>query len=89
MLTKLKHWWQRSFGYVYVTDRNWITYRFRCRFGRIALVWGDAPFVCELSEDGTIIITDKACAGYGKPYPHWTWDYTPPLAIVRRGGYWK
>lgn len=99
--TRLRHWWQRNFGYVYLT-KHWAGdlfpsehYRFAARFGKVALVWttafGDVPFICRLDESThTILIDGKVYPGYGKPWAGWTWSYEAPKnGDVKRGGYWR
>lgn len=91
---KLKHWWQRNFGHVYLwcgeNGKPW--YRFRARRGRVALVWtlifGDSGFICRLNRDGSVIIDDDYYAGYGKQYGSWVWDYEPKGECAGKGGFW-
>ena len=41
--TRLTHWWQRNFGYVYLTETRWNgerrCFRFKARLGRVAFDW--------------------------------------------------
>lgn len=39
MLEKLRRYWQRNFGYVFVTDDRGGKWRFKARRGKIALAW--------------------------------------------------
>ena len=89
----VKHWYQRNFGHVYLTQTKWngqtVCWRFRARFGRIALCWWATPFVCRLSPNGDIInITDKCMRGYGNPFPGWKWSYEPTTENAMNGGAW-
>lgn len=91
---RIKHWWQRNFGHVYLwsgSERDpW--YRFRARRGRVALVWStifeDIGFVCRLREDGAVVIDDDYYAGYGKQYGSWVWAYGPKGECAGKGGFW-
>lgn len=98
MVTNLRHWWQRNFGYVYLTEDtdagSW--YRFKAKKGKVAFVWntlrGAIPFVCGLSADGKVInCHDKKMSGYGKQYGKWCWTYLDGIdnLDIPKGGYWK
>lgn len=98
MLTKLKHWWQRNFGWVYLTapwaHDGGYCYAIRCRFGYISLGWERDRYelgtICKLTSGGNIVITDKKCVHQGRFYNGWRWSYkpTPDVRIVD-GGYWR
>lgn len=91
---RLKHWWQRNFGHVWATrggsDDGW--YKFRARFGKIALVWttfyGDLSFICFISSDHKVRIAGKEYPGYGQQYGWWHWDYEPHGKVLGKGGNW-
>lgn len=97
--TRLRHWWQRNFGYVYLKDMNVLgdgrQYLFRARHGRVALVWriitGDyIEFICRLAKNGEVQNAhDSSMRGYGKQYGGWVWQYEPfqPGRAIK-GGAW-
>ena len=87
-LIKRRHWWQRNFGHIYASANGNDWYRFRARFGCIALVWIFTPFIVRLADDRRLIITDEDLSGYGKPYGGWQWDYEPHGRFVCDGGAW-
>ena len=98
LFLRLQHCYQRNFGRVYVSrglsdEDGW--YSFRCRFGKIALVWtncfGDIPFVCGLRKDGAVIILGKEYPGYLQTYGSWKWKYdlTENGKYLGKGGYWR
>lgn len=93
LLTTVKHWYQRNFGHVYLTQTKLggqtECWRFRARFGRVALCWWATPFVCRLSPNGDIINIDcEWMRGYGEPYPGWKWSYEPTTNDIKNGGAW-
>ncbi len=78
MWTSLKHWWQRNFGYVFLTDgsKEGAWYRFRAKRGKVAFGWlMGTPFICRLAKDGTVRIIDKSLMGCGQEYGEWGWAY--------------
>lgn len=97
LFLRLRHWWQRNFGRVYasggLSNDGW--YSFRCRFGKIALVWttffGDIAFICGLRKDGAVIILGKEYPGYLQPYGSWKWSYDLPegAKYLGKGGFWR
>ncbi len=93
--TRLRHWWQRNFGHVYLTETRYDgsggrqCYRFKARFGRVNLCWWTGPFICRLAEDGKIVNSfGESMSGFGHPYPGWTWSYEPTTGDVKEGGAW-
>lgn len=73
MLEKLRRYWQRNFGYVFVTDDRGGKWRFKARRGKIALVWwATGAWVCSLDLKDHLVMTP-----HGKPWPGWTWSYEP------------
>lgn len=94
MLTKLRRWWQRNFGCVYLSRDGIGWYKFRSRFGRVAFVWntllGEIPFLCELDEETYLVLNrhDETMSGYGRPYGTWQWSYTPYGPVIGKGGFW-
>lgn len=89
-IVKLRHWWQRNFGHVYASANGSDWYRFRARFGRIALAWSlGTPFIVRLADDRRLIIANEDLFGYGKPYGPWQWDYEPHGCSVGDGGAWQ
>lgn len=86
-IVKLRHWWQRNLGHVYASANGSDWYRFRARFGYIALVWSlGTSFIVRLADDRKLIIADEDLAGYGKPYGGWQWDYEPHGRVICDGG---
>ena len=92
---KLKHWWQRNFGHVYLTTHNWKgelrCFRFKAWFGKVNLVWiCGGGLVCKLSPTGgdNINIHNKDMLGYGKPFGDWKWSYVPTTDNPQEGGQW-
>lgn len=88
-MIKFCHWWQRNFGRIYASANGKDWYQFRARFGQIALVWGESPFIVRLDPSHRLIILDKWLSGYGKPYGGWKWDYKPHGRLVGHGGFWR
>lgn len=93
LLVTVRHWYQRNFGHVYLTQTKLggqtECWRFRARFGRIALCWWATPFVCRLSPNGDIInIACEWMRGYGKPFLGWRWSYEPTSNDIKNGGAW-
>ena len=88
-LIKLRHWWQRNFGYVYASANGKDWHRFYTWFGYITLKWLlGTPFIVRLADDHRLIIADEDLSGYGKPYGGWRWDYEPHGGFVDDGGEW-
>ena len=98
MLTKLRHWWQRNFGHVYLKDTsvlgNGCQYLFRAKWGKVAMVWDGfgytIPFICRLAENGEVQnVYNKTMSGYGKQYGGWRWSYEPfKPGEAYKGGAW-
>lgn len=99
MLIKLRHWWQRNYGHVYLKDTsvlgNGIQYLFRARRGKVAFVWHiitgeNIAFICRLSPNGEVNnIHSEAMSGYGKQYGGWRWSYEPfQPGEADKGGAW-
>ena len=86
---------KRNFGHVYLCDKfkPGVLYRFRARWGKVALTWGESPFVCRLAKNGELIIDEKRLRGYRKPYWGWRWRYFVPMGFplenIKNGGAWK
>ena len=89
----------RQKRYVYLREDTFhpgVLFRFRVKRGRVALVWntlaGVIPFVCRLAQDGSIVVDEPHCAGYGKPYGGWKWQNDVPDGFpkdkVIDGGFW-
>lgn len=99
MMTKLRHWWQRNFGHVYLKDMSVLGdgYQYLCRAkrGRVAFVWHIAdgieiPFVCRLAENGEVQnVHNEVMSGYGEQYVGWRWSYEPfQPGEADKGGAW-
>lgn len=92
-LLRLRHWWQRNFGHVYLSETRGNgeirCYRFKAWFGKVALCWWPCDFVCRLSPNGDIINHCwEKMRGFGKPYPGWKWSYEPVGSVIGKGGAW-
>ena len=88
-LIKMRHWWQRNFGYVYASANGKDWHRFSACFGHIALEWLlGAAFIVRLADDHRLIIAEENLLGYGKPYGGWQWDYEPHGRVIGDGGAW-
>lgn len=87
-MIKFCRWWQRNFGHVYASPNGRDWYRCRARFGKIALIWGESPFIVRLSPTHHLIILDKWLPAHGRPYGGWKWAYKPYGRLVGHGGFW-
>ena len=86
---RIKHWWQRNLGHVYLSENGATCYRFRTRKGYVALSWCHYPFVCYLCpKTHQVISTLKGTIGYQKPYGSWVWSYDPIGTVLGKGGEW-
>ena len=89
----IKHWWQRNFGHVFLTETRWKgelkCYRFKAWFGRINFSWWVDDFICRLDKNGgDLIVQNKSVEYSGKPYNGWKWSYIPTTDEVQEGGAW-
>ena len=90
LMLRLRHWWQRNFGHVYVLDSiQDKCFRVGTRFGCVAAFCPlGFPFPLRLGANGELLNTKEWMFSYNKPIrPEWTWSYTPQKSDFEKGGF--